>query len=146
MFRPSLLAGAALLLAGALGSQPAHAGTITCKMTYNLAGWSAFYKTASGDGNIHCSNGQHMAVHITAKGGGLSFGKSTIKNGKGEFSGVHDIKDVLGSYGNAEAHAGAVKSSSAQAMTKGEVSLALSGTGEGFDVGIAFGKFTIEAR
>lgn len=146
MFRPPLLAGAALLLAGALGSQPAHAGTITCKMTYNLAGWSAFYKTASGDGNIHCSNGQHMAVHITAKGGGLSFGKSTIKNGKGEFSGVHDIKDVLGSYGNAEAHAGAVKSSSAQAMTKGEVSLALSGTGEGFDVGIAFGKFTIEAR
>ena len=87
-----------------------------------------------------------MAVHITAKGGGLSFGKSTIKNGHGEFSGVHDIKDVLGSYGNAEAHAGAVKSSSAQAMTKGEVSLALSGTGEGFDVGVAFGKFTIEAR
>jgi hypothetical protein len=146
MTRSSLLLGTALLVAGALTSAPAHAGTITCKMTFNLSGWSAFYKTASGDGNVHCSNGQHMAVHITAKGGGLSFGKSTIKDGRGEFSGVHNIKDVLGSYGNAEAHAGAVKSSTAQAMTKGEVSLAISGTGEGFDLGIAFGKFTIEAR
>jgi hypothetical protein len=146
MSRPSYLAGAALLLAGAFASLPAQAGTITCKMTFSLSGWSAFYKTSSGDGNVHCSNGQHMAVHITAKGGGLSFGKSSIKDGHGEFSGVHDIKDVLGSYGNAEAHAGAGKSSTAQAMTKGEVSLAISGTGEGVDVGIAFGKFTIEAR
>jgi hypothetical protein len=146
MSRPSYLAVAALLLAGAFASLPAQAGTITCKMTFSLSGWSAFYKTASGDGNVHCSNGQHMAVHITAKGGGLSFGKSSIKDGHGEFSGVHDIKDVLGSYGNAEAHAGAGKSSTAQAMTKGEVSLAISGTGEGVDVGIAFGKFTIEAR
>jgi len=146
MSRPSYLAVAALLLAGAFASLPAQAGTITCKMTFSLSGWSAFYKTSSGDGNVHCSNGQHMAVHITAKGGGLSFGKSSIKDGHGEFSGVHDIKDVLGSYGNAEAHAGAGKSSTAQAMTKGEVSLAISGTGEGVDVGIAFGKFTIEAR
>jgi hypothetical protein len=146
MTRSSLLLGTALLVAGALTSAPAHAGTITCKMTFNLSGWSAFYKTASGDGNVHCSNGQHMAVHITAKGGGLSFGKSSIKDGHGEFSGVHDIKDVLGSYGNAEAHAGAGKSSTAQAMTKGEVSLAISGTGEGWDLGIAFGKFTIEPR
>ena len=141
----SLLAGA-LLLAGSAMFSTAQAATITCKMTFNLAGWSAFYKTASGDGNVHCSNGQHMAVRINAKGGGLSFGKSTLNNGHGEFSGVHDIKDILGSYATAEAHAGAVKSSGAQAMTKGEVSLAISGTGEGWDLGIAFGKFTIEAR
>jgi hypothetical protein len=31
-------------------------------------------------------------------------------------------------------------------MTKGEVSLAISGTGEGWDLGVAFGKFTIEPR
>ena len=141
----SLLAGA-LLLAGGLVSAPAHAGTITCKMTFSLAGWSAFYKTASGDGNVHCSNGQSMAVHITAKGGGLTFGKSKLTNGRGEFAGVHNIKDILGSYATAEAHAGASKSSGAQAMTKGEVSLAISGTGEGWDLGVAFGKFTIEAR
>ena len=45
-----------------------------------------------------------------------------------------------------EAHAGAVRSSKAQAMTKGEVSLALAGTGKGWDVGISFGKFVLEAR
>jgi hypothetical protein len=147
MFRSSLVLGTALLVAGALTSAPAQAAnTITCKMNFSLSGWSAFYKTASGDGTVHCSNGQTLPVHISAKGGGLTFGKSTLKDGKGEFSGVHDIKDVLGSYANAEAHAGAGKSSGAQAMTKGEVSLAISGTGEGWDLGIAFGKFTIEPR
>ena len=29
-------------------------------------------------------------------------------------------------------------------MTKGEVSLALSGTGRGWDLGVAFGRFTIK--
>ncbi len=49
----------------------------------------------------------------------------------------------FGTYVAAEAHAGAVKSSGAQVMTKGEVSLALSGTGRGFDLGVAFGAMTI---
>lgn len=122
------------------------AGKTDCKLKFNLAGWSAFYKTASGDGTITCDNGQKMAVHIEAKGGGLTFGKSKIENGTGEFSGVNDIKELLGSYAQAEAHAGAAKSSKASAMTKGEVSLALAGTGEGWDLGVAFGKFTISAR
>ena len=87
-----------------------------------------------------------MAVRISAKGGGLTFGKSRIENGRGEFSGVHNIGDVLGTYATAEAHAGAAKSAKAQAMTKGEVSLALAGTGAGWDIGVAFGKFVIEAR
>lgn len=146
MNRFPLVLAAALLVPAAFVPSSAQAATLTCKMTFSLAGWSAFYKTASGDGTVRCSNGQTMPVHITAKGGGLSFGKSTLNNGRGEFAGVHDIKDVLGSYATAEAHAGAVKSSGAQAMTKGEVSLAISGTGEGWDLGIAFGKFTIEAR
>ena len=144
MNRFPLVLAAALLVPAALVPSPAQAATVTCKMTFSLSGWSAFYKTASGDGNVHCSNGQTLPVHISAKGGGLSFGKSSLNNGHGEFAGVHDIKDVLGSYATAEAHAGAVKSSAAQAMTKGEVSLAISGTGEGWDLGIAFGKFTIK--
>jgi hypothetical protein len=81
---------------------------------------------------------------MTAKGGGLTVGKSTIEDGHGEFSAVTGIDELLGSYVAAEAHAGAVKSSQAQVMTKGEVSLALSGTGRGWDLGIAFGKLTIE--
>jgi hypothetical protein len=52
----------------------------------------------------------------------------------------------LGTYATVEAHAGAVKSSKAQVMTKDDVSLAMSGTGEGWDIGVAFGNFVIEAR
>src|SRR5688500_18731038 len=98
-------------------------GQIDCTLNFSMAGWSVFYKTASGEGTVSCDNGQRMAVRISAKGGGLSFGKSRIENGRGEFSGVHDIRDVLGTYATAEAHAGASKSAKAQAMTKGEVSL-----------------------
>lgn len=134
---------AVLLAAIALpGAASAH-GTITCKLTFSMSGWSVFYKTSSGRGTIHCSNGQSMAVRINAKGGGLTVGKSRIDHGRGEFSGVHSIGDTLGNYATAEAHAGAVKSSKAQVMTKGEVSLALAGTGQGWDLGVAFGRFTI---
>jgi hypothetical protein len=119
------------------------AADVKCSMTFTMSGWSAFYKTASGSGAIKCSNGEAMTVKLSAKGGGLTVGKSTIEDGKGEFSGVKSIGEVLGSYVAAEAHAGAVKSAKAQVMTKGEVSLALSGTGRGWDLGIAFGKLTI---
>ncbi len=114
-----------------------------CKMMYNLKGWSAFYKAATGGGTITCSNGQSARVKIRTEGGGITFGKSEIA-GAGLFTGARDISELFGSYAQAEAHAGAVKSADAQAMTKGEVSLALSGTGRGVDIGIAFGKFTIE--
>jgi hypothetical protein len=112
-------------------------------MTFQMKGWSAFYKTASGTGSVRCTNGQTATVKLEAKGGGLTFGKSSIENGNGEFSGVASINEIFGSYVEAEAHAGAVKSSKASVMTKGEVSLALSGTGRGWDLGVAFGKLTI---
>jgi hypothetical protein len=124
----------------------APAGNLTCKMTFDMSGWSAFYKTASGTGNIRCNNGQSMAVKVSAKGGGVTFGKNRIRNGFGQFANVGDIRDVLGSYATAEAHAGTEKSASAQAMTNGKVSLALSGKGEGWNVGVAFSRFSIEAR
>jgi hypothetical protein len=135
---------AAFVLATAAPARAA--GGIDCRLDFNLAGWSLFYKTASGEGTVRCDNGQSLPVRINAKGGGLTVGKSRIEHGVGEFSGVRDIRDVLGTYAAAEAHAGAVKSSKAQAMTKGDVSLALAGTGEGWDLGVAFGKFVLEAR
>jgi hypothetical protein len=87
-----------------------------------------------------------MAGKLKARGGGLTFGKSTIDDGRGEFSSVSDISELIGSYASAEAHAGAVKSAKAQVVTKGEVSLALSGTGSGWDVGVAVGNFIISRR
>lgn len=144
MLRPLLITGAALSVL--LLAAPAAARDVSCRLDFDMAGWSAFYKTASGTGRVSCDNGQSMNVRIDAKGGGLTVGKSEIRGGRGEFSGVRGINEVLGTYVTAEAHAGAVKSSKAQVMTKGEVSLALAGTGEGFDLGVAFGAFTIEPR
>lgn len=133
----------AALLATTSSPSQAAAANVDCKLSFNMKGWSAFYKTASGSGTITCSNGQSMQVKLSARGGGLTVGKSSIEDGRGEFSAVANIDELLGSYVAAEAHAGAVKSAKAQVMTKGEVSLALSGTGRGWDLGIAFGKLTI---
>jgi hypothetical protein len=137
-----VVASLALFVAGT-GSSLAAAASVDCEMTFTMKGWSAFYKTASGAGTIKCSNGQSMNVKLSAKGGGLTVGKSTIEDGHGKFSAVTGLQELLGSYVSAEAHAGAVKAAKAQVMTKGEVSLALSGTGRGWDLGIAFGKLTI---
>jgi hypothetical protein len=121
-------------------------GPVDCKLHFSMSGWSAFYKTLSGSGTVSCDNGQRMAVDIRSKGGGLTFGKSRIENGIGEFSGVRDIHDIPGAYAAAEAHAGAGKSAHAQVVTKGDISLALSGKGEGWDLGVAFGNFIISGR
>lgn len=145
---PAVPVLAPVLLAAALSlaTAPVDARDVSCRLSFSMSGWSVFYKTGSGTGHVRCNNGQSMAVRIEARGGGLSIGKSEIRDGRGEFSAVRDIREVLGTYVAAEAHAGAVKSSKAQAMTKGEVSLALAGTGEGWDLGVAFGAFTIQAR
>lgn len=143
----SPLFGAALLLFVAGASQPAPAtaadANIKCTIQFSMKGWSAFYKTADGAGTIKCSNGRSMKVSLSAKGGGLTVGKSSIEDGRGEFSTIGSVDELFGTYVAAEAHAGAVKSAGAQVMTKGEVSLALSGTGRGVDLGVVFGAFTI---
>lgn len=117
---------------------------IKCHLEFSLSGWSVFYKRAKGTGTITCNNGQKEPVEISAHGGGVTFGKSKITNGHGTFSSVGDINELYGSYASSEAHAGVVGSADAQAMTKGRISLALSGTGKGFDLGIAFGSFKIK--
>lgn len=117
-----------------------------CKMDFQLKSWSIIFKKADGEGVIKCSNGQTAKVKLRLRGGGLTAGKGEIREGHGVFSEVRDIDELFGSYVAAEAHAGAVKSADAQAMTKGEVSLALSGKGAGVDLGIAVGKFTIKRK
>jgi hypothetical protein len=120
----------------------AHAGTV-CQMKFELKGWSAFYKVASGTGTITCDNGEKASVKLSAKGGGITAGKTEIRDGIGKFSEVPKMSDLFGTYVSASAGAGAVKDASVMAMTKGEESLALSGKGSGFELGVAFGKFTI---
>ena len=49
----------------------------------------------------------------------------------------------FGAYAAAEAHAGVVKSADAQVLTKGDVSLAITAKGSGFDLGVGFSGFRI---
>jgi hypothetical protein len=145
------MAALVLACAGAVTALPvsnaqAAEATVKCDLTFNLAGWSLIYKHAEGNGAITCDNGQRANVKIEVVGGGLTAGKYHINNGKGEISNVHSINDVFGSYAQAGAEAGVVRSSTAQVLTKGTTSLALAGTGEGVNLGISVGKFTISKR
>ena len=125
----------------------AHAAQTSCTMTYDMSGGGAFYKRSSGQGTIKCDNGQTLAVSIESKGGGLTFGSSEIKGGIGKFSPVNDIRDLIGGYATAEANAGnSDGASKAQVVTKGSISLALSGKGTGRTLGVSFGSFIISER
>jgi hypothetical protein len=116
---------------------------LDCKLHFSLSTWSVIYKHSEGSGIVKCENGQSMRVSIVAKGVGLTVGKSHVDAGTGRFTDVHDMGEIFGSYAQAEAHAGVVKSGTAQVLTKGEVSLALAGAGEGVDLGIDIGEFTL---
>lgn len=134
---------AALLAACGMSAFAAQAADLSCKMTFKLAGWSAVYKTYSGHGLVSCSDGSSMKVKLTSAGAGLTAGKSSIDDGHGEFTGVKSIHDVLGDYAAGGAGAGAVKSASGTVLTKGEVSVAIGGTGRGWDLGVDLDKFSI---
>jgi hypothetical protein len=144
----SLLALNSILIASVVAVHPGPAraqqsADLGCRMEFSLSTWSLIYKQSEGHGLVTCRNGQSMHVKIVAKGGGLTVGKSHIDDGTARFTDVHSIAEILGHYGDAEAHAGAGKASEAQVLTKGEVSLALSGTGEGIDLGIDVGEVTL---
>ena len=117
---------------------------IDCKLAYRLDGWSLIYKHTTGSGTVTCDNGQSMHVSVSAKALGLTAGKWKIDNGKGRFTDVHNIHEVLGRYVQASANAGVVKSGEAQVLSKGPVSLALAGGGEGINLGVDVGEFNIE--
>ncbi|HEX7770404.1 MAG TPA: hypothetical protein VF422_10305 [Dokdonella sp.] len=147
MNQASRYAFGAALAAALASAAPAPAtaadAALDCKLKFSLTGWSLIFKHAEGHGTVHCENGQTMAVKIEAKGGGLTVGKSHIDNGTGRFTDVHRIEDVLGTYAQGDASAGAVKSGTAQVLTKGTVSLALAGAGEGVELGVSVGGFTL---
>ena len=137
----------AMICVTSLAAGPAFAGDdIDCKLDYQLTGWSFIFKHTSGTGTVHCNNGDTMAVKVSAKAVGLTAGKWHIDNGVGRFSDVHNIKEVLGRYAQASANAGLVKSGEAQVLSKGPVSLALAGGGEGMNLGVDVGAFTIKRR
>jgi hypothetical protein len=144
MRKRSLLFLLAMLVAALpLTAQAAEKGETKCDMKFDLKGWSAFFEEATGHGTVTCDNGQTAKVWLKVQGGGISFGKYNVINGKGEFSPVPSIDKIFGDYAAGTAEAGAVGSASASVYTKGDVSLALAGTGQGVEIGIDFGKLEI---
>lgn len=137
----ALLSALGLGLVGFASS--AQAAEIKCHMDFTLSGWSIIYQTANGTGTVTCSNGASMPVKIDAKGGGLTVGKYKLTDGHATFSHITDIQQILGSYATANAHVGVVHSGHAAAMTKGNVSMSLTGNGQGWDIGAGFESFTI---
>ena len=134
-------------LACALGlALPAQASSrdLNCRLDYQLTGWSLVYKHTTGTGTVSCDNGQTLPVRISARAVGLTAGKWHVDNGVGRFSDVHNIREVLGNYAQANANAALVKSGEAQVLTKGNVSLALAGGGEGVALGVDVGTLHID--
>lgn len=127
-------------------NSPAAAESMTsCTMTYKLSGWSLVYKQYDGIGNISCSNGQRAQVVLASKSIGFTIGKSEIE-GTGVFSEVKNLNEIYGNFVALEGHAGATKSVDAQVLTRGEISLALSGKGRGIDIGVTLGALKISPR
>ena len=134
------------LFAMGVGVSSVHARATECTMKYNLKGWSAFYKTAAGGGTIRCDNGQKANVRLSARGGGLTAGRTEIRDGIGYFSRVSSIDELFGRYDSASAGAAAGKAASAQALIKDNIHLSLTGKGKGVELGLALGRFTITRR
>lgn len=139
------LCAAAMLL---LLASPAVAKPTRCHLTYDVEGWSIFYKVTRGTGRIKCANGQAANVTIVAHGGGFSLGREVVKRGRGRFSGTEKIADLYGTYLEIDAHAGVGTDASvdARAMFKGSKRLSLLGKGSGINLGFAIGGFTIKGR
>lgn len=128
-----------------LQSAAAQAGQapVKCQLTYRLSGWSAMYQHAAGSGHIACDNGQRASVLITIHGGGLTAGKFHV-TGKGDISDVNGMNDVFGNYVQTGAAGGVVRNGTAQVLTKGAASIALSGTGEGINLAVPIDQIEIQ--
>jgi hypothetical protein len=150
-----LLLGSFLVLGGsdvavaAVGaaSSPAvlpQAADVTCEMAFSMEGWSAIVSKAEGKGTVTCDNGQEADIVIVVTGGGFTFSKTKIDEGKGTFSKVTDISEIFGGYAQGELQTGGDDPTTQQALTKGTVKLQITAEGRGWSFGVSGGKFEIK--
>jgi len=114
----------------ALADQPR---TIDCTLRFQLSGWSAIYDRVDGTGIVVCTDGTSMPVFVQAQGAGLTAGRSKITVGTGEFTGVRQIGDVMGTYAPGDWIVDVVQSAEAKLLSNGKVSLGLTGKGDDYD-------------
>jgi hypothetical protein len=137
--------GVLLLVAVACAPLAAAAADrdLSCDLKFAAKSWSVIYERVEGSGTVTCEDGSTLPVTISAKGLGITAGKWKINEGKGKFTHVDSINDVLGEYLSVSGNVGVGKAGTAQVLTKGKVSLALAGKGDGFDIGVAINDFKI---
>ena len=141
----SILGASVALLSLTASAPPAWAGSAKCQDEALSRGMVSGLFNGERERDDHLRQWPIGPRTLRAKGGGLTAGKSKI-SGSGTFSEVGDISELFGTYASADVHAGVVDSSAAQVVTKGTVSLALSGTGKGIDLGVTFGEFIIQKQ
>lgn len=142
IFNSILSIVAAISLVGLSLTAVAADNTISCKMSYRLKGWSFAYKQYDGSGEVSCNNGQRAQVILESKSLGFSIGASEIE-GTGQFTALKNIDEIYGTFVSLEGHAGVTKSAAGQVLTRGVISLALSGEGRGIDIGVTLGGLKI---
>jgi hypothetical protein len=121
-----------------------QAADVTCEMTFSMEGWSAIVSKAEGKGTVTCDNGQEADVVLVVSGGGFTFSKTKIDEGKGTFTKVTDISEIFGGYAQGELQTGGDDPTSQQALTKGTVKLQITAEGRGWSFGVSGGKFEIK--
>lgn len=117
----------------------------TCSMTYKLEGFSLAYRQYDGTGEVTCVNGEKASVKLSSKSIGFTIGYSEIE-GEGYFTEVKSIDEILGNYISLGNHFGFSRSVDRQVLTRGEISLVLTGRGHGFDIGFTIGDLSINWR
>lgn len=124
-------------------SMPARSADLGCHLSFTTTAWSALYSSADGEGIVFCDDGSAMRVAIIERGLGLATGRWAITDGRGSFSDVEHIDDVVGEYIALSANVGFMRAGAVYVLAKGGISLALAGDGRGFDVGIGIGRFEV---
>ena len=77
--KPRLIASCCAVLLAAASTPVFAGGPITCKLAFNLSGWSIFYKTASGTGTVSprmVVEVSRWSTSISTRWRSLSFSKS----------------------------------------------------------------------
>src|SRR5688572_12729864 len=76
--------------------------------------------------------------------GGITAGNARIRNGVGIFTEVWDINELIGDYRGASGQSGATRPARPNVITRGHVSLTLTRTRAGWNLGVTGGNFTIQ--
>lgn len=148
-FRDNLMKHTASMLIAAVAcimASPifrAAEGHLDCTLRFTARQWSPLRGAVTGTGMLMCTDGSAVPVIVDASGPGITAERWNITDGWGVFDHVTRMEDALGRYTAIEGDIGVSAAGTVQTLTKGKLSLGLSGKGKGFVAGIAIRNFSI---